>query len=272
MVRYQRQVSLPEITALGQERLSEASVLILGVGGLGCPAAQYLVGAGVGRVGVVDDDVVSMSNLHRQVLYRTDEVGQKKVPLAVKRLHELNPEVILEGYEERLVEDNASALIDRYDLVLDCTDNFRSRYAINQASVELDRPLVSASLFQFEGRVAVFNYRGGACYRCLYPNIPSLEYVPNCSDTGVLGAATGVLGSLQAMEAIKIITGAGEVMSSKMAVIDFLTGHFQVLKLSRRKNCPACRGYRLYQSAEGPELSRRHPALTSAHEDCGLGI
>ena len=232
---YARQLSLPELGPKGQQKLKDACVLVIGAGGLGCPILTYLTAAGVGRLGIVDFDRVDMSNLHRQVLYTTDDVGQLKAEVAAKRLGAQNPHVRIQVYTEGLVKDNALKIIADYDLVVDGSDNFPTRYLVNDACVLLNKPLVFGSIYKFEGQVSVFNYQGGPTYRCLYPTQPNEGEIPNCAEIGVLGILPGVVGSLQAMEAIKLITGLGEVLTGKLLVYDALRSSFQTYSFPARE-------------------------------------
>jgi molybdopterin/thiamine biosynthesis adenylyltransferase len=237
--RYTRQLVLPQIGGAGQAALESARVLVIGLGGLGCPAAQYLAAAGIGHLGIVDHDKVEYSNLHRQLLYTADDIGEAKVRVASPRLHALGPHMQIESYGERFMQDNAIDIAKKYDLILDCTDNFTARYAINAYATEFKKPHIFASLYRFEGTLTVFDSRADAgCYRCLYPD--SSEAMQNCSEAGVIGALPGIMGAMQALEAIKIITGAGDVLNTQVLVYDGLTQTMR--KFSRAKNlgCPVC--------------------------------
>jgi molybdopterin/thiamine biosynthesis adenylyltransferase/rhodanese-related sulfurtransferase len=234
MSRYARQTILPEIGPEGQEKLHRAKVLIVGAGGLGSPAALYLAAAGVGTIGLVDFDRVDLTNLHRQVLYGTSDVGRPKLEAASERLHELNPEVQLIAHEARLSSENALEILRDYDVVLDGTDNFPTRYLVNDACKLLGKPNVYGSVFRFDGQVSVFATADGPCYRCLYPDPPPPHLVPNCAEGGVLGVLPGVIGTLQATEAIKLITGAGETLAGRLLLFDALRTTFRVMQLRRR--------------------------------------
>jgi molybdopterin/thiamine biosynthesis adenylyltransferase/rhodanese-related sulfurtransferase len=225
--RYDRHIILPEIGIEGQQKLMQASVLVIGAGGLGCPLLQYLVAAGVGTIGIVDDDTIDESNLQRQILYNIHDIGKAKVSVAIEKLSAQNPFCKFNSHQQRLAADNALEIIANYDIVVDGSDNFPTRYLVNDACVMLDKTLVFGSVFKFEGQVAVFNYNGSATYRCLYPDPPASEDVPNCSDIGVLGVLPGLTGLMQATEVIKIITGIGEVLSNKLLRFDALSMNFE---------------------------------------------
>ena len=228
--RYNRQIILPEIGVEGQQKLLNARVLVIGAGGLGCPILQYLVAAGVGNIGLVDADVVSISNLHRQILYTVADVGKQKVGVAKKHLLNQNPAVKIDVYPVMLHSSNALEIFRPYDFVIDGSDNFATRYLVNDACVISKKAFISGSIFKFEGQISVFNYQNGPTYRCLYPEPPTAGSVPNCSEIGVIGALAGIIGTMQAAEAIKIITGAGEVLSGKLLLFDMLTMRSQIIK------------------------------------------
>lgn len=226
--RYSRHILLSEIGISGQEKLKLAKVLVIGAGGLGCPVLQYLTAAGVGTLGIVDFDKVDASNLQRQILYAVDDIGKSKVDCAVHRLSGQNPHIHFVSYNAQLSNQNALEIIKNYDIVIDGTDNFPTRYLVNDACVLMNKPLIYGSINKFEGQVSVFNYSNnknekGPTYRCLFPNPPASADVPNCSEAGVLGVLPGIVGTLQANEAIKIITGIGEVLSGKLFMINALT-------------------------------------------------
>jgi adenylyltransferase/sulfurtransferase len=232
---YHRHLIMPEIGWRGQERLKQARVLVVGAGGLGAPLLQYLAAAGVGTIGIVDDDVVDVSNLHRQVLYRFDDVGKRKAEVARERLLALNPHLRIEIHTERLTSANALEIIPRYDIIADGTDNFPTRYLVNDACVLSGRVNVYASIFRFEGQVAVFNAplpagERSANYRDLYPTPPPPEAIPNCAESGVLGVLPGIVGSLQANEVIKLITGVGEALVGKLLLFDAKDNQMQVIQ------------------------------------------
>lgn len=232
MSRYDRQIKLTEVGLEGQEKLRNAKVLIVGVGGLGCPAAMYLAGAGVGKIGLMDHDKVDMSNLHRQVLFQESDVGRPKTVVAKERLEKQNSEVQFEVYEEPLTIGNAENIIQQYDIVLDGTDNFETKYLINDACILTDKPWVFASIYKNEGQLSVFNYKNGPTYRCVFPK--STRQNISCEATGVLGVLPGILGTLQAAEVLKIILGAGEILSGKLKLINMMQASEQTIKINKR--------------------------------------
>ena len=238
--RYSRHILVPEIGLEGQMKLLDAKVLLLGAGGLGSPAALYLAAAGVGTIGLVDNDVVDLSNLQRQVAHSSDRVGMPKVDSAEISIHELNPEVKVEKHEVRLGPDNVMDLIKDYDVVVDGLDNFPTRYLLNDASVRLNIPVVSASILGFDGQLSVFKPFEGPCYRCLYPTPPPAELAPSCGAAGVLGVLPGVMGLLQSVEVIKLITGAGEPLVGRLLLYEALGATFTELKVRRDPDCPIC--------------------------------
>ena len=245
--RYSRQVILPDVGEEGQAKLLDARVLIVGAGGLGSPVALYLAAAGVGTIGLIDHDRVDLSNLHRQVLYTTEDIGRPKVEVAAERLRAMNPDVNVITYDEPLFSDNALDILREYDVVINGTDNFPTRYLVNDACVLLRKPLVDASIFMFEGQVTVYRpavpelgIEGGPCYRCLYPDPPPPGEVPSCAEAGVLGVLPGVIGTLQAVEAIKLILGVGEPLVGRLLMYDALSQEFRVLKVARNPECPVC--------------------------------
>ncbi len=240
LARYARQMRLPQFGAAGQERLKAASVLIVGAGGLGSPAAMYLAAAGIGRLGIADGDRVDASNLHRQLLHGTHDVGRDKVDSARDRITEINPYVVVETIAERLTSDNALDLIRRYDVVIDGTDNFPTRYLLNDACVLAGRPLVYGSVDRFDGQLSVFDPPRGPCYRCLYPTPPEAGTVQNCADAGVLGVLPGLVGTMQATEAIKLATGIGEPSRGRLVLVDALHMRFRTIGVERDPECPAC--------------------------------
>ncbi|NQY06489.1 MAG: molybdopterin-synthase adenylyltransferase MoeB [Flavobacteriaceae bacterium] len=221
--QYDRHLILEGVGEAGQLKLKQAKVLVIGAGGLGCPILQYLTAAGVGTIGVVDHDVVDQSNLQRQVLYGINDIGVYKVDAAISRLAKLNPFVQFVGYKERLDKNNALDIMKQYDIVVDGSDNFPTRYLVNDTSLIAGKPLVFGSIFKFEGQVSVFNYKNGPSYRCLFPNPPKDNQVPNCSEIGVLGVLPGIIGSFQANETLKIILEQEEVLSGKLLMLDALS-------------------------------------------------
>ena len=238
--RYQRHLSLPEVGVEGQTKLKAASVLIVGVGGLGSPLALYLAAAGVGRIGLVDFDIVEESNLQRQVLHGVSDVGRSKLASASDRIREVNEFVTLDLHETRLTSENAIDIISDYDLVADGTDNFPTRFLVNDACVLTGTPNVYASIFRFDGQVSVFGMPDGPCYRCLYPEPPPPGMVPSCAEGGVLGVLPGLVGALQATEVIKLILGIGEPLVGRLVLIDALSTKFRTLTVRKDKDCPVC--------------------------------
>jgi len=238
--RYSRHLVLPEIGIKGQEKLKQSKVLIVGAGGLGSPAALYLAAAGVGTIGIADFDVVEENNLQRQIIHSTKSLGTKKTESAKNAINNLNPDVMVEIYNEKLNSKNSFEIIKNYDVVIDGSDNFPTKYLINDACVLLKKPNVYGSIFRFEGHTSVFNFEDGPCYRCLFPNPPPKDAVPSCAEAGVLGVLPGIIGTIQATEAIKIVLGKGDVLSGRFMVYDALSMKFKELKLSKNKNCPIC--------------------------------
>ena len=221
--QYSRHLLLDEVGITGQVRLKKARVLVIGAGGLGCPVLQYLTAAGVGTIGVVDHDTIDQTNLQRQILYTHDDIGHYKAELVKTRLSALNPFVDFDIYIQRLDSSNAVELFNKYDIIVDATDNFPTRYLVNDAAVLTNKPVISASIYKFEGQLSVFNYRSGPTYRCLYPNPPLANTITNCSAIGVLGVLPGIIGSLQANEVIKIICKLGNILSGKLLTFDALS-------------------------------------------------
>jgi molybdopterin/thiamine biosynthesis adenylyltransferase/rhodanese-related sulfurtransferase len=240
LVRYSRHLALREIGVAGQERLKAARVLVIGAGGLGSPSLLYLAASGVGTLGIVDHDRVDASNLQRQVLYANDVVGESKVRAAERRLAALNPELRIERHEIELRADNVLSIFANYDVVLDGTDRFATRYLSNDACVILRKPLVSAAIHRFEGQALTYVPDRGPCYRCLFPEPPAAGLVPNCAEAGVLGVLPGVMGAIQATEAIKLIVGAGEVLLGRLLTYDALGMRFSEFKFARRADCAVC--------------------------------
>src|SRR5690242_2165272 len=238
--RYARHLILPEVGGAGQRKLLNTSVLLLGAGGLGSPAAMYLAAAGVGRIGIVDFDVVDYSNLQRQLLHTTPDVGISKLQSAKNKLNALNPHVQVDTYEEALSSDNAMRLFKGYDVILDGTDNFPTRYLVNDACVLMGIPNAYGSIFRFEGQASVFATKDGPCYRCLYPEPPPPGLVPSCAEGGVLGVLPGVIGVIQATESIKLLTGVGNPLIGRFMIYDALNMKFRELKLRKDPDCPVC--------------------------------
>ena len=238
--RYARHLTLPQVGEEGQRRLKNASVLLVGAGGLGSPMALYLAAAGVGRLGLVDDDRVDASNLQRQVLYGTDDVGRDKLKAAAERLRDLNPHVELTLHRERFGPANALRLVEGYDVVADGTDTFATRYLVNDACVLAGVPLAFGSVDRFDGQVSVFGHAGGPCYRCLFPAPPPPGEVPSCAEGGVLGVVPGLVGTLQATEVVKLLTGIGEPLAGRLLTFDALSMRFRTLRLRRNPACPVC--------------------------------
>lgn len=258
-IRYSRHILLPEVGEEGQLRLLDARVLVIGAGGLGSPAALYLASAGVGTIGIVDHDVVDLSNLHRQILHQNDDIGRPKTESAAETLRRLNPDVEVVQHPVLLDSSNAFEVIEGYDLVLNGSDNFPTRYLINDACVLRGIPLVDASIFQFEGQLTVFDpQRGGPCYRCLFPDPPPPGEVPSCAEAGVLGVLPGILGTLQALEAIKLILGIGDPMIGRLLLFDALETDFRIVRVPRDPSCPVC--------GEHPTVTE----LIDYHQFCGL--
>jgi sulfur-carrier protein adenylyltransferase/sulfurtransferase len=242
--RYSRHLIMPEVGMEGQLKLKRARVLTIGTGGLGAPLGLYLAAAGVGHLGLVDFDVVDSSNLQRQVTFTTADVGKPKSEAAKARLLALNPAIEIVSYETRLTSDNALELFRDYDIIVDGTDNFPTRFLVNDACVLLGKPNVYGSIFRFEGQATVFGYPGGPCYRCLYPEPPPPGLVPSCAEGGVLGVLPGIVGSIQAMETIKLILGTGEPLVGRLLLFDALAMRFRELKLKKNPDCPLCGEHR----------------------------
>ncbi|XP_073668560.1 adenylyltransferase and sulfurtransferase MOCS3 [Paramisgurnus dabryanus] len=241
IMRYSRQLLLPQLGVKGQVSLSNKSVLVVGCGGLGCPLAQYLAAAGIGRLGLLDYDLVDMSNLHRQVLHTELTLGQPKALSAAQAISRLNSVVQCVPYHIQLSRENAIKLIQQYDIVADCSDNVPTRYLVNDACVLTGKPLVSASALRMEGQLTVYNYRGGPCYRCLYPSPPPPETVTNCSDGGVLGVVPGIMGCLQALEVLKIASGQGSSFEKQLLMFDGQDGRFRSIRLrAKQSECAVC--------------------------------
>ena len=240
ILRYSRHLIMPEVGMEGQKKLKASSVLMIGAGGLGSPLGMYLAAAGVGKLGIVDFDVVDETNLQRQLLHGTSDVGRPKLESAKEKIKEINPNVKVETYETMLNSENALEIIKDYNLVVDGTDNFPTRYLVNDACVLLSKPYVYGSIFRFEGQVTVFDSKNGPCYRCLYPTPPPPGLVPSCAEGGVLGVLPGIIGSLQALEAIKLIIGAGDSLVGRLILFDALKFKTRELKLHKNPDCPIC--------------------------------
>ena len=256
--RYSRQLLLPDFGEEGQERLKAARVLLVGVGGLGSPLGLYLAAAGVGTLGLVDADVVDITNLHRQLLHGTNDVGRPKLDSAADRIRDVNPHVAIERHETLLDSANGLDIVSRYDIVADGTDNFPTRYLVNDACVLTGKPNVYGSVFRFEGQASVFAAPGGPCYRCLYPEPPPPGAVPSCAEGGVLGILPGLVGVMQATEVIKLILGVGEPLIGRMVHFDTLSMEIRVNRLPRDPECPMC--------GEHPTITK----LIDYEEFCGL--
>jgi len=238
--RYQRHLLLPEVGVEGQLKLLDAKVLLLGAGGLGSPAALYLAAAGVGTIGIIDMDVVDESNLQRQILHNMDRIGERKVDSAKKTLTAINPDVNVVAYDTRLGADNVMDLLGEYDLVVDGADNFPSRYLLNDAALKTGVPVVHGSIFRFEGQATVFKPHDGPCYRCLIPEPPPADMAPSCAEAGVLGVLPGIIGSIQAVEAIKLILDLGDDLSGRLLAYDSMDQTFRTFTVQRDPACPAC--------------------------------
>jgi sulfur-carrier protein adenylyltransferase/sulfurtransferase len=246
--RYSRHTLLPEVGVKGQIKLLEGRVLCIGAGGLGSPSALYLAAAGIGTLGLIDDDVVDATNLQRQILHSLDRVGTPKVDSAEKTINGLNPDVKVRKHKARLTSDNVMDVLAGYDVIVDGADNFQTRYLVNDAALKLGKPVVHASIFRFEGQITVFPADGGPCYRCLYPEPPPPEEAPSCQEAGVLGVLPGIMGVLQATETVKLLLGLGTTLAGRLVVYDALKTRFRELKLRRDPNCPTC--------AEGVDRSK----------------
>ena len=241
--RYARHIVLAEIGGIGQSKLIAAKVLVVGAGGLGAPLLQYLAAAGIGTLGVIDHDTVDLSNLQRQVIHRTSDVGVSKVESARRALEEINPEVSVRTHDERLTADNADRIVSGYDIVADGSDNFATRYLLNDVCFQLRKTLVSAAILRFDGQISTYKAWQGAghpCLRCLFPEAPSEDAVPSCAQAGVLGALAGTLGTLQATEVVKEILGVGRSLSGSLLMYDALNASFETLAVTKRPGCPTC--------------------------------
>jgi molybdopterin/thiamine biosynthesis adenylyltransferase/rhodanese-related sulfurtransferase len=261
-VRYHRHLLLPEVGELGQMKLLDSKVLLLGAGGLGSPAALYLAAAGVGTLGIIDMDVVDSSNLQRQILHNLDRVGMRKVESAKITLTAMNPDLKVIAYDTRLGADNILDIIDGYDVILDGTDNFPTRYLVNDAALLKNIPVVHGSIFRFEGQVTVFNPYVGPCYRCMIPEPPPAELAPSCAEAGVLGVLPGIIGSIQAIETIKLLLELGDPLVGRLLTYDAMDQSFRTFKVRRDPECPACGEHAgPIQIAEYDDLCMPHPVL-----------
>jgi molybdopterin/thiamine biosynthesis adenylyltransferase/rhodanese-related sulfurtransferase len=258
ILRYSRHLILPEVGLEGQKKLKAAKVLMVGAGGLGAPLGLYLAASGIGRIGIVDFDVVDFTNLQRQVIHGTKDVGKKKLDSAAESMLDINPYMQIDKYEVALSSENALEIIKDYDMVIDGTDNFPTRYLVNDACVLLKKPNVYGSIFRFEGQATIFAYPGGPCYRCLYPEPPPPGLVPSCAEGGVLGILPGIIGLVQATEAVKLILGVGEPLIGRLMLYDALAMRFRELKLRRNPECPVC--------GDNPSIHM----LIDYHEFCGV--
>ena len=258
ILRYSRHLIIPEVGIEGQRKLKSAKVLLVGAGGLGAPLGLYLAAAGIGRIGIVDFDVVDFTNLQRQVIHFTQDVGRKKLDSAAEKMQAINPHVAIAKHETALSSENALGILKDYDIVVDGTDNFPTRYLVNDACVLLGKPNVYGSIFRFEGQATVFAYQGGPCYRCLYPEPPPPGLVPSCAEGGVLGILPGTVGLIQATETVKLILGIGEPLVGRLLLYDALAMRFRELKLRQNPECPVC--------GEHPTITR----LIDYHQFCGV--
>jgi adenylyltransferase/sulfurtransferase len=238
--RYSRHLLIPEVGLAGQERLGSARVLVIGAGGLGSPVLQYLAAAGVGRIGIVDDDAVDETNLQRQTIFATGDIGKGKAIVAAEHAHAINPSIAIDAIPRRFDAGNARELVRLYDVVVDCTDRFSTRYLINDACVLEERPDVYASIFRFDGQVSVFHYEGGPCYRCLYPDAPPPGSVPTCAEGGVLGALAGIVGTWQANEVLKLLLRIGEPLAGRLLLIESLSARTREVRFDRDPRCAVC--------------------------------
>ncbi|MBO8167642.1 MAG: thiazole biosynthesis adenylyltransferase ThiF [Thermoanaerobacteraceae bacterium] len=238
--RYSRQIILPEIGGKGQKKLLASKVLVVGAGGLGSPVTYYLAAAGVGTLGIIDHDTVDLSNLHRQILHGTPDVGRPKVESAKETLEKLNPDVKIITYQERLSKENVVDLISQYDLVVDAVDNFTARYLLNDACVLVNKPLVEAGVLRWDGMIMTVVPGKGPCYRCVFPTPPAPESAPTCQEAGIIGVTAGVMGVLQATEAVKFLLNTGENLVGRMLIFHALESRFQEVEITRQESCPVC--------------------------------
>lgn len=240
ITRYSRHILLPEVGGKGQKKLSQAKIFIVGAGGLGCPVAYYLAAAGIGTIGLIDSDVVDLSNLQRQVLHHTPDVGRSKVQSAKEKIHALNPDVTVETYESRFSSENARELIRKYDVVIDGVDNFPAKFLINDACVMEGKPFVHGGILKFEGRVFTIMPNESACYRCIFKNPPPPGVVPTCQEAGIIGVVAGIIGTIQATEAIKVILKIGRPLTDRILDFDARTTTFREIRVKRNPNCQLC--------------------------------
>lgn len=261
ILRYSRQLVLPEVTVAGQQQLKAARVLCVGAGGLGSPLLMYLAAAGIGCLGLVDFDVVDLSNIQRQVLYASADVGRLKLDAAAERIRQLNPHTEVVSHCVRLDQDNVMAIVADYDILVDGSDNFVTRYLLSDAGVIGSKPVVHASVFRFEGQLTVFNLNGGPCYRCLFPEPPPAELVPSCAEGGVLGMLPGIMGSLQALEVVKLVLGRGQALQGRLLLFDGLRGSFRELPVSRDPDCRACGSEASLSRPIGPTANSESPCV-----------
>jgi len=238
--RYSRHILLPEIGGKGQQRITQAKVLIVGAGGLGSPAALYLAAAGVGTLGIIDGDKVDLSNLHRQIIHATPDLGRPKVLSAKEKMEAINPDVKVIPYSERLTAKNALALLDPYDIILDGTDNFPAKFLVNDAAILSGKPLVHGGILRFEGQVFTILPRKSACYRCIFKQPPPPGAVPSCQEAGVIGVLAGVIGTIQATEVLKLILGIGDLLTDRMLTYEARNAAFREIRIRRNPNCPVC--------------------------------
>lgn len=262
--RYSRHFNLKDVGLAGQQRLKSAKVLCIGAGGLGSPLLLYLAAAGIGTIGIIDDDIVDVTNLQRQILYTSKDLGKKKIEIARAKLIDLNPHLNVNTYDQRLTKDNALDIIKQYDIVADGTDNFVTRYIVNDACFHLKKPNVYASIFQFEGQCSVFFAEHGPCYRCLYDAPPPPGLIPNCVEGGVLGVLPGIIGSLQATEVIKLILGIGSSLIGRLLVFDALAMRFQEFYLQKNPNCRLCKHQQDFASLPHHDM---HSCNSNTHAD-----
>ena len=281
VLRYSRHLTLPEVGVAGQQRLKNARVLCIGAGGLGSPAAMYLAAAGVGTLGLVDDDAVDVTNLQRQIIHGTGDIGRSKLESASDRLRDINPLIEIERHDTRFHERNALDLVSAYDVIVDGTDNFPTRYLVNDACVMAGRPNAYGSISRFEGQASVFAVSNGPCYRCLHPEPPPPGLIPSCAEGGVLGVLPGIIGTIQATEAIKLILGIGEPLIGRFLVYDALRMRFRVIQLPKDPDCPVCgvnpsiRELRVYDDSDrcaSPVAQRTTPPMTSGETNGDMTV